>query len=186
MVIAATLLAGCNRAPKPFDYTFSGRTSAHGLVWIDQLSADTTKGIVISSDLMPTFGDTWNSHDFFKAMREDGVIAIQRPLPSVDPPISVRVYEFTNAVSGFHWYHGNFQSQASRLWEAESGEITISMRRAHLSDWDLPTNAGISTSMLFSASASLSNVVFTNINSHAKRRLDCLIITNVFVESYRE
>ena len=115
-------------------------------------------------------------------MREEGLITIQRSVPSQDPPISVKIYEFTNEVSGFHWYHGNFQSQASRLWEAESGEITISMRRAHLSDWDFPTNAGISTSMMFSASASLSNVVFTNNNSHIKRRLDCLMISNVFVE----
>lgn len=175
MVIAATLLAGCNRAPKPFDYTFSGRTSAHGLVWIDQLSADTTKGIVIYSDLMPTFGDTWNSHDFFKAMREEGVINIQRSVPSLDPPISVKVYEFTNAVSGFHWYHGNFQSQAARVWEAESGEIVLTIQRT--------TNT--SPSMIHSASATLSNIVFSSNSHKQKRTLDRLIIQGVPVESGR-
>ena len=58
MVITAAVLAGCNRPPKPFDFSFTGRKSAAGTVMIDQLTADRTKGIVISSDLTPTFGDT--------------------------------------------------------------------------------------------------------------------------------
>ena len=172
MLVTASLLAGCNRPPKPFDFTFSGRKSAAGFVMIDQLTADRTKGIVISSDLTPTFGDTWNSHDFFKAMREEGVITIQRSVPSLDPPISVKVYEFTNAVSGFHWYHGNFQSQAARVWEAESGEIALTVQRT--------TNT--SPSMIHSASATLSNIVFSSNGHKQKRTLDRLIIQAVPVE----
>ena len=170
MVVTTTILGGCNRTPKPFDYTFSGSKSATGFLMVDQLTADRTKGIVISSDLTPTFGDTWNSHDFFKAMREEGAITIHRSMPSLDPPISIKVYEFTNAVSGFHWYHGNFQSQASRLWEAESGNITLFIQRTAPSG------------MLFSASATLSNIVFSSTGLKQKRTISHLTIHAVPIE----
>jgi len=122
-ILVVGAMASCTRVPKPFDFTFTGRSSAAGYVMMDQLSADNTKGIMFSANIAPDKGNTCDL-TVLKCLHREGVLKLEYQVGSSYPMTIIHVYEFTNAVSGFTWYHGNFQKEVAKQWEAESGNLS--------------------------------------------------------------
>ncbi len=171
-IAAAMSLSACSRAPKAFEFTFDGEASGAGFVMLDRLSADETRGITVYADLTPQKGLGFETK-YLKRLRDDGILNLEREVGSLDPEIAIHVYEYTNAVSGHDWYHGNYQEEASRQWDAVSGNLSLVIRREATSG------------MVFRASATLSNVVFKTDGQRGKRRIERLTISDVLVGGSR-
>ena len=170
VVALATL--SCRRAAQPFTCTFEGDRSGSGYVMVDRLSGDRNAGIVVRIDLVPQKGSGFEAK-YLHRLRDEGSLHLAIKIGSTDPAATVHVYEFTNAVSGFTWHHGNFMAEAGRVWEAESGDIALDLRRIG------------SASLASSATVSLSHVVFKTTGSRQKRWIDQLTIPDVEVGGMR-
>lgn len=139
---------------------------------MDQLSTDRTRGIVFHADLMPPKGNGVEAK-FLKRLHDEGVLNVGCRVGAGDLVTAIQVYEFTKAVSGFTWYHGSYQAEVARQWDAESGSAALVVRRAAPSG------------MVFTASVTLSNVVFRANGQKAKRRIERLTISDVPVGGMR-
>ncbi len=162
-IIAST---SCRLAPPPlsFDSVFSGESSGAGYVFVDRLSPDRTKGIVVHVNIIPETSSGFDTR-YRNLLRKQGFLHLSVDVGNTNVVRFVRVYEFTNAVSDFTWYHGNFEKEVSRCWQAESGHVTV----------DLTKPSGI----LFTATVSLSNVVFAAPSTRQKSTLSSLVIPDV-------
>jgi hypothetical protein len=170
-VVIATFIS-CRRSPTPFDFTFVGEASGSGFVTVDQLSTDRLAGVVVNIGLTSVKGSRFESKHLVR-LRDTGYLDLALQTGSSDPDVCVGVYEFTNAVSGFNWYHGNFATQASRHWTAESGDIFVHLQRTG------------STNRICTAWVTLSNVVFTNESVGRKKLISELTIPEVSVGGMR-
>jgi hypothetical protein len=171
-ILATGTLAACQRAPTPFDCAFSGESSGTGYVMIDRLSADRTRGVVFYADLLPAKGNSIDAI-YFERLREEGVLILNFQVGSHDPVSTIQVFEFASAVSGHAWFHGNYEAAMERQWDAESGNITLVLRRA------------ASERISYMASVTLSNVVFTTNGTRRRKRIDRLTIQDVQVGGAR-
>lgn len=171
-VVAAAAFSSCAPSPKPFDFTFAGVASGSGLVMVDRLSTDRTRGIEVRTDLTPPKEHGFETK-YLKRLRNEGILNLELQVGSLDPATTIRVYEFTNAVSGSSWYHGNYQEEVARQWDAESGNVVFSVRRTSPSG------------MVFTASVTLSNLVFRTDGKRSKRRIERLTISDVPVGGLR-
>ena len=167
---AVVAISSCAPDPRPFEFTFYGETSGAGFVMVDRLSVDRTKGIVVHAPLLsPLTIETKN----LKRLREEGKMNVDFQLGAPESAITVQVYEFTNAVSGFTWHHGNYHDEVARQWDAESGSMGLALQR--------PTDP----EAYITASVTLSNVVFRTDGKQIKRRIEHLTIRDVPVGGHR-
>lgn len=171
--LAAMAATSCHRAPQPFAYALTGDTSGFGFVMVDKLSVDRKVGIVILVDLLPQKGSGFDTK-YLNRLREQGSLHLALQVGSFAPATSAHLYEFTNAVSDFTWYHGNFMAEVAQQWDAESGDIAVDLRCT------TPSNR------FFTATVSVSNLVFKSTGGRQRRRIDRLTIPDVRVGRGRE
>ena len=166
-------LSGCgcpDTQSRPFSVTFAGPCSGTGLgtsrIWVDRLSADRMHGIVVSIDL--------RSEPTQPRLAEDGTLHRRLSVAETSPPVEVRVFEFSQAISGFDWYHGGYQEHAVREWVADSGHVDLRLSRSETNEQEL------------CAQVLLSNACFVSTGGEQRRTISSVSFDNVPLDHGRE
>lgn len=170
--VVCVAVAACRQEPEPFDFALSGASSGSGFVTVDRLSPDRTKGIVVYVNLTPG-RDRDIDGKYLVRLRDQGSLHLSLEVGSTDPAVSIKVYEFAQAVSETAWHHSSFAEKATRCWVAQSGRVTVDVRRALRG-----ATIGIAT-------VSLANVVFTAPGVPRKGLLRSLVIPDASIGGSR-
>ena len=160
---------GCrDTQSQPFSFTFAGPCSGTGLgtrfIQVDRLSADRMQGIVVSVD--------WRSEPTEPRLAEDGTLHRQLSVVESSPSLKVRVYEFSQAVSGYDWYHGGYD--VVREWVAESGHVDVRLSRSETEEQEL------------CAQVVLSNACFVSPGGEERRTISSVSFDKVPLDHGRE
>lgn len=173
-LIGLPLICGaCSNTPVPFEFSFDGESSGSGYLRADRLTSDRMRGIVMIIDLVPE-RDKRHDITFMRALASNGVLEVSLNNALSGPPTRIEVYEFSEPVPGFYWYHLNYQDFVGKRWNAIEGDVSVEFHR------DPDTGRGRFCTVR------LSNLVFQSSESTEKRTIDNLIIDNVHLGGIRE